>query len=90
MAASKAIMDGLQVSYIEAYTPSASQITSSALSGRQLEFAYFMLAADGTITVQCYGGNTETLTVKGGIVYPVAVKKITAASGTVYILHNGK
>lgn len=91
MAASKPIMEGLQVSYIEAYTPVTAQITSTYLANRPLEFAFFMTSADADVVIQCYGGNVATVSVRGGIVYPVAVKQIRSVSaGVVYILHNGK
>lgn len=81
----------LQVSCVEAYTPSGSVITSAQLGGKTLSYAFFQTSADCDITVTCLMGNSQSITIKGGVPYPYAVTKITAVTGgvTVYILHNG-
>lgn len=90
MPASTPMLQDVQVAFVEAYTPSTNQISSTFLN-RTLEYAFFQTNTDTTITVQCYGGNTQAIDVKAGVPYPYAVKKITAlGAGAVYILHNGK
>jgi hypothetical protein len=84
------MLEDIQVAFVEAYTPSSNQIVSPFLN-KPLEYAFFQTSVDCDITVRCYGGNTQTITVKGGTPYPIAVTRITAIStGVVYILHNGK
>jgi len=88
--ASIAFSYDVQVSFVEAYTPSGSQIVSP-FTGKTLSYAFFMTDIDGTVSVVCLGGNTETINVKGGVPYPFGVTKITATTATkVFILHNGK
>ena len=86
----KPIALDLQVSCVEIYTPSAGLITSAALAGKTLAYAFFQTESDCNITVTCLMGNSQVIAVKGGVPYPYAVIKITAVSaGNVYILHNG-
>lgn len=90
IATKKPIQLDLQVGCIEAYTPSGSPI-SSTFYGKPLKYAFFQTDLDCTITVTCLAGNSQPITIKGGVPYPYAVTKITAVSGgaIVYILHNG-
>lgn len=93
MAATEGILNDLQVSFVEIYTPASTPITSG-ITSKVLEYVFFMTSADCNITVVPYGdgnGNTVVIAVKGGAPYPFAVKQITAVStGSVYILHNNK
>jgi hypothetical protein len=85
-----------QGKYVELYTPAAGHITTQNTelgAGKKLRYATFMVDADGTISIRTLGNDTvATMNVKGGIVYPILVTRITAiATATkVWIIHSGE
>lgn len=82
-----------QYKYIEAYTPAAGQITSTALGSKKLKSANIYVPADATVTFKPSGlGSTSAaIAIPGGAIFQVDVTEITAVSvGTVYICHNGE
>ena len=79
-------------SFAETWTPGAGLITSSALPGTPaLQYVFFSAATAGTVTVEPFGMTTTVvLNVQPGVIYPLAVKRITASTaGAITIYHNG-
>lgn len=81
--------------YIEQYTVSANRIQSSILKNTNgdaltLKWARMIVGTTGNYTVKDHFGNSVTMNLVAGTEYQFPVSVVSAAAGTVWLLHDGE